>query len=159
MKKLMSYVVLTSIVIGFLGATSLHAQEWTKAQKEVWKVVELSWQKMQEGDFDAAFATVHKKYQGWNMTTPLPTNKEKWFNSYDKMKDYFKLDYYDIEPARITVYENVAVVHYYYEQNITFTKDGAKKEYNYKGKNADFYIFEDGKWLLIGDMTLWDKEK
>jgi len=75
------------------------------------------------------------------------------------MKDYAKMDYYDLEPARILVYGDAAVVHYYYENYITFTKNDKKSEYNYKGKNAEFYIKEDGKWFMIGDMSVWNKKK
>ena len=75
------------------------------------------------------------------------------------MKDFATLEYYDIEPARILVYKDVAVVHYYYEQYIIFTKDDEKTEYNYKGKNTEFYIKEGGNWLLIGDMTVWKEKK
>ena len=75
------------------------------------------------------------------------------------MKDYVKLVDYDIEPARILVYDDVAVVHYYFEQTMTITKDDTTSEVNFKGKNAEFLIKEGGKWLLIGDMTFWKTKK
>ena len=95
---------------------------------------------------------------GWNHEDPLPTNKEKWYQTSVALKDFAKLDYFDIEPARIVVYEDVALVYYYYENYINFTKGDETTEYHYKGKNAEFFIKEDGKWMLIGDMTFW-KEK
>ena len=159
MKKLMNYAVIAAIVFSFLGASTLVAQDWTKDQKEVWKVVETAWSKMQEGDLESSNATIHEQYLGWNQEMPLPTNKEKWVKKMEMMKDFATLEYYDIEPARILVYKDVAVVHYYYEQYIIFTKDDEKTEYNYKGKNTEFYIKEGGNWLLIGDMTVWDDIK
>jgi len=155
----MNYAVIAVIIFSFLGASTLVAQEWTKEQKEVWQVIEEAWAKWQEGDFDASFASIHEKYLGWNHEDPLPTTKEKWVKSNEALKDLAKLDYYDIEPARILVYGDVAVVHYYYENYITFTKGEESKEYHYKGKNAEFYIKEDGKWMLIGDMTVWKDKK
>lgn len=159
MKTLMNYSAIVLLMIAFLGASTLNAQEWTKDQKEVWKVVENAWAKMQEGDYESSYATIHEKYLGWNHEMPLPTSKEKWVKSIEMMKDFAKLKYYDIEPARILVYGDVAVVHYYFEQHIVFTKDGEETDYSYKGKNAEFYIKEKGEWLLIGDMTFWKSKK
>ena len=158
MKTIMNYVAIAAIVFTFLGASTLHAQEWTEKQKEVWQVVETSWEKMQDGDYEGSFENMHKKYLGWNHESPLPISKEKWVKSIEMMKEYATLKYYDIEPARILVHNDVAVVHYYFEQYIDYEKDKVITEYNYKGKNTEFYIKEDGKWLLIGDMTLWGDE-
>ena len=159
MKKLLNYAVITAISFMFLGASSLVAQEWTKEQKEVWQVVEDAWADWQQGDMNATYASIHEKYLGWNQEDPLPTNKEKWIKSNEAMKDFVKMEYYDLEPARILVYENIAVVHYYYENYGTFTKNDEKKEFSYKGKNAEFYIKEDGNWMLIGDMSVWKDKK
>lgn len=159
MKKLMKCAMITTITIAFLSVSSLNAQEWTKEQKEVWQVVETAWEKWQEGDFDASFASIHEKYLGWNQEDPLPTSKEKWRKSVETWKEYTKLDYYDNEPARILVNGDVAVVHYYTDYYLTFTKGEDKKQKSYKGKNTEFYIKEDGKWLLIGDMSVWTDKK
>lgn len=158
MKKIFNRGVIAVIVFAFLGVSTLVAQEWTKEQKEIWEVVETGWAKWQEGDFDASIASIHEKYLGWNNKDPLPTSKEKWVKSNEAIKDYVKVEYYDLQPARILVYGNVAVVHYYFENYITYTKEDQKKEYNYKGKNAEFYIKEDGKWFLIGDMSIWNEK-
>ena len=70
MKKLMNYAAIAVTMIAFLGASTLNAQEWTKDQMEVWKVIENGWAKWQEGDYDAAFANIHEKYLGWNIEDP-----------------------------------------------------------------------------------------
>ena len=159
MKIFTNCSVIVILLIAFLGAPTLNAQDWTKDQKEVLDVIENSWAKWQEGDFDASVASIHEKYLGWNQEDPLPTTKTKWVKSIEKMKDNVKLIDYDIEPARILVYDDVAVVHYYFEQTMAVTKDDKTTEINYKGKNAEFFIKEGGKWLLIGDMTFWKTKK
>ncbi len=159
MKKMKNYTVITVITIAFLSATTLVAQDWSKEQKEVWQVVENSWAKWQEGDIDASVEGIHEKYLGWNIEMPLPTTKEKWVKDIKQWKDNVTMDYYDIVPARIVVYKDVAVIHYYYEQSMTYTKDDEKKTYKFDGKNTEFYIKEDGKWFLIGDMTVWKDKK
>ena len=159
MKTLTNYSAIVIIMIAFLGASTLQAQEWTKTQKEVWKVAQDAWAKWQEGDIDAAFVNVHAKYMGWNSEDPLPMSREKWLHFAKEFMKYVKLESYDIEPARILVYDNVAVIDYYFEYYSTFTKDDKSTEAHIKGKNAEFYIKEGGKWMLIGDMTLSKEEK
>jgi len=159
MKKLMNYTAIAVSMMAFLSASTLNAQEWTKEQMEVWKKVEQKFVKWQEGDYDAAFASLHEKYIGWNNHMPLPTTKDKWVNSASEMKGLYKLTYYDIEPARILVYGDVAVVHYYYDQSFTYTKGDEIKEFNAKGKYTEFLIKEKGKWFIIGDMTYRKDEK
>ena len=159
MKRFMNYAAIAVTMIAFLGVSTLNAQEWTKDQMEVWSVIESSWANWQEGDLEASVASIHEKYLGWNIEDPLPTTKEKWLKSMNMMKDFVKLNYYDIEPARILVYDDVAVVHYYYSQSFTYTKDDETTDFNYKGKNAEFLIKEKGEWFLIGDMTFWESKK
>jgi len=159
MKTLMKFSAITLMLIAFLGASTLNAQEWTKDQKEVWKTVEKSWENWKAGDLDAAFKLVHDKYMGWNHEDPMPTNKAKWFKSAKMIMENGKLVYYDIEPARIMVHGDVAVVHYYFEYTASSTKNDETKEFSVKGKNAEFFVKEGGKWLLIGDMTFWKSKK
>lgn len=155
MKTVLNYAAIVTFLFAFLGTSTISAQEWTKDQKELWKTIENAWAKWQEGDLDAVFENIHEKYLGWNQDDPLPTSKAKWFKSAKIMMEHAKLAYYDIEPARILVYNDVAVVHYYYEQKIEYTKEGETTHHSYKGKNAEFCIKEGGKWMLIGDMSVW----
>lgn len=159
MKKMMNYFVIVAITFCFLGTSTLMAQEWTKEQTELWQSIENVWSEWKKGNFDEAFASIHDKYQGWNNEDPLPTSKEKWRKSVEDWKEYTTLDYYDNSPARILIYGDVAVVHYYTEYNISFTKNDEKKEYYFKGKNAEFFIKENGNWMLIGDMSVWKEKK
>jgi len=135
------------------------SQEWTKAQKEVWQVVENSWIKWKSGDFTGMASFIHEKYQGWNQDNPLPMSKEEVMNLYNLMKDNYKLNSYLINPARITVTDNAAVVDYYFQYQLTLT-DGEKKFLKrYDGRNVEFYVKEGGKWLLLGDMTVTEGQK
>ena len=159
MKALMNYAVMMLTAIFLITASNVNAQEWTEDQLEVWQVVETAWENWQNGNYDAALESIHEKYLGWNHEDPLPTNKEKWIKTIKMMEGYAELTYFDLEPARITVYHNVAVVDYYFTQTMTFTKDGEAKDYTIKGKNAEFLIKEKDLWLLIGDMTFWKTNK
>lgn len=147
----MKVALIAAIVI--LAAAGTSAQEWTKAQSEVWQVVTSAWNSYKTGDIDLVAATIHPKYQGWDNLTPLPYNKEKSMQQTREWLVINKLEFYDIEPARITVLENVAVVDYYYDYILITTAGEKKESKERKGMAVEFYVKEGGKWLLLGDMT------
>lgn len=152
MKKLLKLTVATVIIL-LMTKTAL-PQEWTKEQSEVWKVVQDGWTKWKAGDADGLAAITHEKYQGWSDDSPLPMGKQEVMQWFKDMKDMMKVNYYSIEPARIVVTKNAAVVDYYFDYSTVYTMNDKKESKESKGKNAEFYVKEDGKWLLIGDMTV-----
>jgi len=154
MKALLRIAVLVLVVV--ISAASAYAQEWTKAQKDVWQIVEDSWSKWKAGDMDGMMAYVHPKYQGWNDNLPLPITKEMNIAWMKEMKEQMKVNNYEINPARIVITDNAAVVDYFYSINATYTHDDKKESKEAGGKNVEFYIKEGGKWLLLGDMTTQD---
>jgi hypothetical protein len=143
----------------FIATTTAFTQEWTKAQKEVWQIVEDGWTKWKAGDIQGSIAYLHEKYQGWNDQSPLPTTKEKALQRSLEMKDNFKIDYLSLNPARIVITENAAVVDYYYWYEATYTRGEEKELIEEYGQNVEFYIKEGGKWLLLGDMTTIKEKK
>lgn len=159
MKKQIRFSVTAFILIAFLGTSTLVAQEWTKEQKEVWTTVKVFWDNWKAKDLDAAFASVHEKYLGWNDAMPLPTSKKKWHNTMARYKDFTSNFDFDIEPARIIVHGDAAVVHYYYSFSFIYEHDEKKKNISYSGKWTEFFVKEGGKWLLFGDMTTSDDKE
>jgi Domain of unknown function (DUF4440) len=145
--------------IAFIATTTAFTQEWTKAQKEVWQIVEDSWAKWKAGDIQGTLACLHEKYQGWNDQAPLPMTKEMVMQRYQEMKDVFKINYYGLNPARIVITDNAAVVDYYYWYDGTYMQGDKKEPVEDHGQNAEFYVKEDGKWMLIGDMTTIKERK
>ena len=71
----------------------------------------------------------------------------------EKWSDYTKVEYYDIQPARIVVAGDNAVVYYFFSFSMVFEKGDKKKEKYNKGRNVEFYVKDGGKWLLMGDMS------
>jgi len=140
-------------------ASTSFAQEWTKAQKEVWQVVEDSWAKTKAGDLNTMFAYIHERYQGWNDHDPLPVTKVQVMDWFKKIMEMSKLDDYVLNPARITLTENAAVVDYYVWYQVSFQQGDQKGVKTFKGKNAEFYVKEGGKWQLLGDMSITNEQK
>lgn len=157
MKKAFRIAVVALFVC--LSTSLIYAQEWTKEQSEVWKVVQDSWNSWKAMDIEGLAKFIHDKYQGWSDDTPLPTGKQEVVAWYRQMKDKIKVEYLSLEPARITVLKTAAVVDYYYEFYGTFTEGEKQKSLELKGKNAEFYVKEGDKWLLLGDMTVHQNDK
>ena len=150
----------TAVVFAaFMAATTTFAQEWTSAQKEVWKVVQDSWVSWKAGDVQGSTACIHEKYQGWSDDVPLPMSKENVTQFFQEMKNSLKVESFMLLPARILVTENAAVVDYYFWYEATYTTGEKKVSKESRGKNAEFYVREGGKWLLLGDMTTHEKEE
>lgn len=154
----------TSVKIALIAwfafiASTAFAQEWTKAQKEVWQVVEDSWAKTKANDLNGIAAYIHEKYQGWNQESPLPMTKEQVMAWFKRMAAISTLDDYSLNPARITVVENSAVVDYYFWYQVSNLPPEKKETKTYYGKNVEFYVKEGGKWLLLGDLTITNEQK
>ena len=60
---------------------------------------------------------------------------------------------FDIEPARIHVERNTAVVHYYYSYSYMLDMGDKKKWISREGQWTAFMIMEKDLWMLIGDFT------
>ncbi len=157
MKKLALSAFIAAVML--CSATSALAQEWTKEQSELWNVVMNTWVTWKAGDIDGMAVYFHEKYQGWSSDAPLPVGKTEIFKWYKEMKEFMKVDYISAEPARIVITKNAAVVDYYFSVNATYTRGEEKKSEVMKGKNVEFYVKEDGKWLMLGDMTVFDPQK
>jgi len=145
--------------IALIATTTAFTQEWTKAQKEVWQVVEDSWTKWKANDIQGSLAYLHEKYQGWSDQSPLPITKEMTIQRFQEAKDLFKVNYFSLNPARIVITENAAVVDYYYWYEATYTRGEKKELIEDRGQNAEFYVKEEGKWMLLGDMTTHKEKK
>jgi hypothetical protein len=153
MKKITKIAATAALLIAFLAATSLTAQEWTKDQLEVWTVSQNMWEKWKAKDLEGAFANIHDSYQGWNNETPLPMGKKKWM---DQMKPYMDMMSdltYSNEPARIIVVGDAAVIHYYFSYSFVLSKGDKKKQISNNGKYSEFYARDKGQWMMIGDFT------
>jgi len=156
MKKM---YVLSMLVAFMLTAGITSAQEWSKEQTEVWKVVQDTWKGWKSGDVTAVAASFHEKYQGWSDDSPLPAGKQNVVDMFNSMKESMNISYYSIEPARIVVLKSAAVVDYYYYFNISWTTGDKSESKEIKGKIVEFYVSEGGKWLLLGDMMVHDEEE
>jgi len=122
-------------------------QYWSSTQKEVWKNVETYTDLIMKGEVERFLDYFHQKYSGWNNYQPMPANKcdvknELWHLS---MKE---IDSYTISPVAINIFNDVAIVHYYYSA-ASKSLQGRKKRII--GRNTDILLKQKERWVLIGD--------
>jgi ketosteroid isomerase-like protein len=149
-------IILLAVFFFGFGLPSVFAQEWTPAQKEVWKNVNDYWALLAKGDMNGFFDYMHPDYVGWDNDSPVPSTKEesrKWITY--RMQG-MKMPLWVIKPLAIKIYGNVAFVHYYYSF-IEESPDGKKKSEN--GRWTDILLKQDAKWVMIGDHGGSDKEE
>ena len=140
----------TSIILCVIVfvAPPLLAQEWSAAQKGVWKNVEAYWNVWAKRDLDGFLNYFHDDYSGWFNRASLPSDKgssRKWIShSFQTVK----ISVYEINPVAIKIHGNVAIVHYYFS---FIRKDAEGKESNRSGRWTDILMKQGDKWVLIGD--------
>ena len=148
------FKILALGLFAFIASFETQAQEWTKAQLEVWNVVEDEWNKWKTKDIDGMGSILHEKYQGWNDEFPLPVSKAMTMDYFTTMKDAFKVEFSSLNPARIVVADNSAVVHYFFTYTLSFGEGDKKESKEFKGRIVEFYTKNSGKWQLLGDMMV-----
>ena len=134
-----------ALLLQFLLAENIHAQQWTPEQKEVWATVEATWQADKDGK-NWVEEYCHLDFLGWAISYPMPRNKSnanKWFNAF---KPISKILEYQISPVGIIVKDKIAVAHYY-ARTLDETYDGKKKSET--SRWTDILIKEGDRWLYI----------
>ena len=138
------------------GLSSVFAQEWSPAQKEVWKNVNDYWGLMAKGDLNGFLDYFHADYVGWDNNSPLPSTKaesKKWITyAYQGVK----IPVYEINPVAIKIYGDVAFVDYYYAM-AKESQDGKKSSES--GRWTDILLKQGNRWVMIGDHGGSDKKE
>lgn len=148
MRSSKTILVVAAILSLLLIPAVSSAQEWSAAQKEVWKNVEAYWALSEAGDLEGFMSYVHPEYIGWGYSSALPMSIESGKKFIEYSFKTMKSLVYGIQPAAIIVHGDFAIVHYYYEEVL---KDAEGKEKPGSGRWTDILIKQGDKWLIIGD--------
>jgi ketosteroid isomerase-like protein len=145
MKKL----CLAIAVLLLLPSACVFSQEWSAAQKDVWKSVEAYTALGVEKNLEGFLEYFHTDYCGWQYGDAMPTDKAcvRKFLERTSWKTN-KVLYHDIKPIAIKIHGDVAFVHYYYTM---ITKDVEGKEKSSSGRWTDILMKQGNKWVMIGD--------
>ena len=137
-----------SLLLLFLFAANVSAQQWTDEQKAVWAGVDAYW-KVSMTDKPMDFLSYFDdSYFGWSYDDEAPGTKADAVKSLGYWTTKGKVVYYIITPSKIWVNGDFAYVHYYYTQ-VTESADG--KPNTEKGRWTDILMKKGDKWMLVGD--------
>jgi hypothetical protein len=157
MKKFMICLVAVVGFVAFLSSPAV-SQELSKQENEVWTAVENYWAKWAEGDLETFKSGIHDKYLGWSNERPIPADKAQVLKWYAGMKEYGKVEWMDLQLAKISVIDDIAIVHYYFNMSLVWGKDDKKKTEKIEGKNTEFYLKKGNLWVLVGDHTFVEED-
>lgn len=143
-----SFVPFAALCLALVAALPLRAQEWSPAQKEVWKSVEAYWALDAAGNTAGFLEYFHADYAGWSVDNPLPNGKavaERFIgHSHKTTKTLLQ----NLQPVAIKIHGEIAIVHYYYNQIVQKAGD---KEKGVGGRWTDVLKKQGDKWVLIAD--------
>ena len=147
MKHFINTRIALAVLCATLVATPLFAQEWSDAQKEVWKNVEAYQELATKRDVEGFLSYVHADVSGWIYSDALPADKatfRKWItHSFQTRKRLVNV----VKPVAIKIHGNVAIVHYHYSRLI---KDAEGKEKFHIGRWTHILMKQGNKWVMIG---------
>ena len=146
----MVFVLLAALSCYVGISASASAQEWSAAQKEVWKNVEAYWAADAAGNTDEFLTYFHADYSGWSLQHPLPGGKERTKKFVTHGHKTEKTLVYDIQPVAIKIHGNIAIAQYYWRQ-INQTVGNKEPEKESSGRWTDILMKQGDRWVLIGD--------
>jgi hypothetical protein len=124
------------------GGGQVSADEWTSAQKEVWKEIETFWEGLKQGK-EPVTASVEGSLEWWSDRVE-PYGGDKLKSNYESWLAYDKPVSYELKPLKILIYGNVAIVFY-------LSKWKGKK-IGGDGRSMETWVKQDNKWKFLGAM-------
>lgn len=129
------------------------AQTWSEQQLEVWSLIEESWAAYATGETGVAWLEehLHPKFEGAGSLYPMPIGKKKLIEGMKHDRAITKSDFYVLEPQRIILHGDTAVVHYlnYWVYTTRATKGAAPTSGTRTRHQMAVFVRENGKWLQI----------
>ena len=119
-------------------------QEWDQAQKEVWEAVQSYWESLKLGDADNTTKILHDDAVDWWNKNTSPHKKESLKDAYQRWFAYDKPVSYELHPLTVQLFDNVAVVSYYFSWKGNRLSD--------RGQAFQTWLRQDNQWLLIGSI-------
>lgn len=117
----------------------------SREEQGLWQRVNDLWSLSLERDAEKIRRTLHPRYVGWDMNSPVPHNREAAVQSV--VGDTPMVTDYELTPLSIKVYDHtVGVVHYAYRASIAL-KNSAPAQIT--GKWSEVYLNQNAEWVMI----------
>jgi len=141
MKKTLSLLTVL-FVVAFLGnAFQANALEMSAEQKVFWEREQKNWEIWKNRDIEGFKAASHKDFFFWQYDRTFPESGDIFI----KRLFGFDLSSYKLDPVKISISGNLALVLYNYTETIQYGE--------YSGRVISIYVKQDGKWHLMGGMN------
>ena len=149
MKRLKD-VLVALVTVCFVAPVSTHlcAEEWSAAQKNVWKDVEAYWALEAREDLRRFFSDFRPDDHGWSSPEANPAGKGSLRNQASPSSPKSKSLIREIRPVAIQIHGNFAFVRYSYAETYT---DAEGKEKAVSGRWSDVLMKRGDRWVLVGD--------
>lgn len=132
-----------AVIIAVFGASHTFGEEWSPAQKEVWKMVETYWSTYKEKGGESLPDFYYKEAAVWGAETPWPGGRDVVsYGAQDGLGGL--IDSYELTPHKITIFDNIAII-YYESKGIFLGKP-------FRLRLSQTWLKEDGKWKIAGAM-------
>ena len=119
--------------------------DFSAEQRELWQHVVDLWGVSQGRDEALIRATLHPDYVGWDMSAPLPHDRDAAVRSVSG--DSPELREYELHPLSVRIYDGkVGVVHYAWSATVV-PSGGAPVDVT--GKWTEVYLRQGGTWSMI----------
>ncbi|WP_341328408.1 nuclear transport factor 2 family protein [Methylotuvimicrobium sp. KM2] len=123
----------------------IRINEFSPEQSELWERVLALWALSMNRNKNQIRSTLHPRYIGWDMSSPLPHDREAAVNSVTDNSP--ELQKYELQPLSVQVYDGrVGVAHYTYTATV-IPKGGEALKVT--GKWSEVYLKMDGAWQMI----------
>ena len=137
--KLRSVFFLSIALIAFTDGVTF-SEEWSAAQKEVWKIQEAYWEARTKGDKEGFMKYYHKDCIVLSSNYSLPMNKAELRDRYSATIRSPKL-----KPLVINIFRNTAILQYIYSFG-AFGQD-------FWGRLTTIWMKQNDRWQIIGGMS------
>lgn len=125
--------------------TQLPINNFSPEQSELWERVLGLWALSKGRDKNQIRSTLHPDYVGWDMSTPLPHDREAAVGSVTDNSPV--LQEYELQPLSVQVYEHcVGIAHYSYTATV-IPKGGEATRAT--GKWSEIYLKQGDTWQMI----------
>lgn len=139
------FAVVLLFMFMILYGSDLRSEEMSKEQMEIWKLENVYWESIKTGNIKQFLELLHDNTSPWPESKKIPMNKEQTGMMIKQWVKYETINFLELEPKVIQVYENAAIVFYSY-------KYSSNKGTN-SGKITHTWVNQNGKWKMIGGMN------
>lgn len=126
---------------------SMTTPSMTADEQAVWASVEATWQHFAAGDLDAALAD-YEHWHRWGIDDPGLWNRADLREHDVRGRSKGHIEDGRLEPVRVQVFGDAAVVHYI--AHVTFVFEETGERFPETSRWSDFRIREGGRWVIVG---------